>query len=192
MSRKRIVIFASGSGTNAEQIVKYFKNHNSIEVIALFTNNAHAGVIDRMSNFNIPSYIFNRQEFINSNVVETELIKLKADYIILAGFLWLVPLHLLRLFNDRIINIHPALLPKYGGKGMYGMNVHNAVLANNESQSGITIHLINEEYDKGRILFQANTEITHSETAATLAEKIHALEHEHFAKVIERFILGDI
>lgn len=188
IQKKRVVIFASGSGSNAEQLCRKFKFHKSIEVVAVFTNNPQAGVIDRVSKYHIPIYLFSRIEFRDSDVVANELLKLKADFIVLAGFLWLIPQKLIHLFPERIINIHPALLPKYGGKGMYGMNVHHAVIQAKEEKSGITIHLVNDEYDKGRILFQAEIQIAPQDTAGTLAEKIHALEYENFSTVIERYI----
>lgn len=188
ISKKRVVIFASGSGTNAEQIVKYFKNSSTIEICAVFTNNPQAGVIDRMHKLDIPTYLFRKNEFYDSEIVENELLKLRTDFIVLAGFLWLMPLSLVKKFNNKIINIHPALLPKYGGKGMYGMNVHKAVLANKESTSGITIHLVNEEFDKGEILFQTEVNILPEDTPEILAEKIHKLEYKYFPIIIEKVV----
>lgn len=186
----RLAVFASGSGTNAEQIATYFKGHPHIEVTAVFTNNPKAGVIDRMRKFFIPVYVFNRKECNETELLDNELVKLRVNYIILAGFLWLMPARLIKLYNNKIINIHPALLPKFGGKGMYGMNVHKAVIEASEKESGITIHRVTEEYDKGEILFQESVQISPIETPESLAEKIHHLEHEFFPKVIEQTILG--
>lgn len=187
-TKPSIVIFASGSGSNAEQIVRYFREKKTATVSAVFCNNPQAGVIDRMRSLYVPVYLFNKQELYHSSAVLNELQKLEADIIVLAGFLWLFPPSILKAFPDRVVNIHPSLLPKFGGKGMYGARVHQAVVDAKENQSGITIHLVNEEYDKGRILFQATVEISKEETAESLAHKIHLLEYKHFPSVIEAFI----
>ncbi len=181
-----LVIFASGSGTNAENIVNYFAQHPTIDVKEIFSNREDAFVHQRARKLDIPSRSFSRSEFADVSFLESlEGI----EYIILAGFLWLIPSYLVAAFPDRIINIHPALLPKFGGKGMYGTNVHEAVIAAGEPESGITIHLVNHEYDKGRVLFQDKCIVGSAETADSLAEKVHALEYEHFPKVIEDYVL---
>ncbi len=183
-----IAIFASGSGTNAQKIMEYFDNHPDIRVRLVLSNKADAPVLMRAANFMIPTHIFDRKSFYESDAVLQQLANHQIDYIVLAGFLWLVPASLIQAFPDRIVNIHPALLPKYGGKGMYGMKVHQAVVDAQEKESGITIHLVNEEYDKGRHLFQAACTVEPDDTADTVAGKIHALEHAHFPKVIEQWI----
>jgi len=185
---KNIAIFASGSGTNAENICEYFKDNTFINISLILTNNSYAGVIERAKNYNIDTFIFNREMFYMSDEINKLLESRNIDLVVLAGFLWLVPENLIRSYPNKIINIHPALLPKYGGKGMYGMNVHNAVIANKEAQSGISIHLVNEEYDDGQIIFQAKCEISPNDTPDTLAKKIHSLEYKHFPTVINTFI----
>jgi phosphoribosylglycinamide formyltransferase-1 len=182
-----LAIFASGSGTNAENIAKYFFGHQTISVAKILSNNSEAFVLERAINLGINASTFNKDEF--KSVAFLERLE-NIDYIILAGFLWLIPAYLIESFPNRIINIHPALLPKYGGKGMYGSKVHESVVAANEKESGITIHLVNEEYDKGRILFQAKCSLEDRETPDSLATKIHSLEYEHFPKEIEKFILS--
>ncbi|WP_111706924.1 phosphoribosylglycinamide formyltransferase [Lutibacter citreus] len=184
----RIVILASGSGSNAENIIKYFNNNESISVTQVLTNKKDAKVLERAKRLNISSGIFNREEFSKSNVV-LDILKKKADYIILAGFLWKIPETIIEAFPNKIINIHPALLPKYGGKGMYGMHVHDAVVENKEKESGITIHFVNENYDEGAIVFQKKFEVLPSDSAEDVANKVHTLEYENFPKVIEQVIL---
>lgn len=184
----RIAILASGSGTNAENIIKYFKNHTNIKVTMVLTNNAKAKVIDRAKRLNITSIVFSREDFYDTNSV-LKTLKENADFIVLAGFLWKVPEVILNNFPDKIINIHPALLPKYGGKGMYGMHVHKAVVENKEKESGITIHYVNKNYDEGNIIFQQKFKVLSSDTAESVAEKIHVLEQNNFPKVIEKIIL---
>ena len=188
MKKKRLAIFASGSGTNAENIIRFFKNHARAEVSLILTNRNDAGVIPRAKKFDIPCIIFNREDFYESEKILSYLKEYEIDYIILAGFLWLIPKNLLQRYPDRIINIHPALLPKYGGKGMFGMRVHETVIMNKDKESGITIHYVNEEYDKGNIIFQAKCRIEKTDSPDTLAGKIHALEYEHFPKVIESLL----
>lgn len=183
-----LALFASGNGSNAENIVRYFSKNNDICVKLILTNNPHAGVIERMRKFEIPVTIFNKDDFnIHDNVLEI-LRQQKIDFVILAGFLWLIPPKMIDAFENKIINIHPALLPAYGGKGMYGHHVHQKVLENKESRSGITIHLVNKEYDKGMILFQATCKIAKDENAEQLAHKIHLLEYQHFPNVIYSYI----
>ena len=186
---KRIVIFASGSGTNAENIIRYFKNSNLISVVQVLTNKKDAKVLERAKRLKVSSLVFNRDDFYNSEELLDNL-KLNADYIILAGFLWKIPTNIIEAFPNKIINIHPALLPKYGGKGMYGMHVHNAVVKNKEKESGITIHYVNENYDEGTIIFQKSFEVLVCDTAVDVAAKIHILEQENFPKIIEQVILG--
>ena len=191
LSVKNIVVFASGSGSNAENIVQFFKNSMVGKVKMIFCNVANAYVVARANNLGIPCMIFSRDDFYNSNKVINKLLEEKIDLIILAGFLWLVPKNIIKLYNKRIINIHPALLPDYGGKGMYGDNVHKAVIADRTKESGITIHYVNDKYDDGDIIFQAKCEVTDTDTPETLAEKVHALEYEHFPKVIEAVLTID-
>ena len=183
----RLAIFASGSGSNAENLIRFFANSSHISITRIFCNNANAGVIQRAEKLGVPVTVFSRDDFYNSQHIINQLIDDKTDIIILAGFLWLIPQNLIAQFPNRIINIHPALLPNYGGKGMYGARVHEAVIANGETQSGITIHLVDEIYDNGKILFQASCEITPNDTPETLAHKVHALEYEHFPKVVAGF-----
>lgn len=185
---KNIVIFVSGSGTNAENIIKYFTNNSKIKVRAIICNKACLGAEQRAYNLDVPIFTFSRKLFYNSNEVVDILSYLQTDYIILAGFLWLVPGNILSKYSNKILNIHPALLPKYGGKGMYGDFVHKSVVENKETQSGITIHQVNEKYDEGEIVFQATCEIAPSDTYQDVALKVHALEYKHFPEVIERFI----
>ncbi len=186
---KRIIIFASGSGSNAENIIKFFNKNKTAKVTQVLCNNKEAKVFERCKNLNVTCTYFNRKDFIETEVV-FNIVKNNADFIILAGFLWKIPTKIIETFPKRIINIHPALLPKYGGKGMYGMNVHKAVAANNESETGITIHYVNENYDEGAIIFQANTALEESDTPETIASKIHILEQQYFPRVIEDVILA--
>ncbi|RLD58870.1 MAG: phosphoribosylglycinamide formyltransferase [Bacteroidetes bacterium] len=186
-----LAIFASGSGTNAQQIIEHFKDSSFVSIKHIFCNRKDAYVLNRAKDFLIPSTIFSKKEFYHSTSILEKLLENKIDYIILAGFLWLIPLDILKEFPNRIINIHPALLPKYGGKGMYGGFVHEAVIKNREKESGITIHFVNEKYDDGEIIFQANCNIDTEDTPENLAAKIHKLEHEHFPKIIEKVVLGN-
>ncbi len=185
---KKIAIFASGSGSNAEKIALYFANNKDIKISLILTNNKDAFVLERAKKLNVPSFVFNRKDLVGSDRVLHLLKEHDIDFVVLAGFLWLVPLNIIQEYKGKIINIHPALLPKYGGKGMYGMNVHEAVIKNKETISGITIHYVNEEYDKGDIIIQARCKVEDSDTPETLAEKIHELEHEYFPKTIEKII----
>lgn len=189
-SKVNIAIFASGQGSNARNIINYFDGHAIIQVSLLLSNRLQSGIPDISKENNIPFNIFNREEFYHTDEVWKILDAYKIDFIVLAGFLWLVPEAMIRRYPDRIINIHPALLPKYGGKGMFGMNVHQAVIAQNEPNTGITIHLVNEEYDKGRVLFQATSKVDKDDTPEDIAHKVHQLEYEFFPKVIEEYILG--
>ncbi|WP_031426590.1 phosphoribosylglycinamide formyltransferase [Flavimarina sp. Hel_I_48] len=184
---KRIVIFASGNGTNAQRIIEYFSS-KPVEIALILTNKPSAKVLKRADNLNISAICFNRKSFYDTNQVLAILQEIKPNLIVLAGFLWLFPENILKAFPDKVINIHPALLPDFGGKGMYGDRVHQAVIASAKKESGITIHYVSREYDKGNIIFQAKTAIEEGETPETLAEKIHALEYEHFPIVIEKLL----
>lgn len=188
----RLAIFASGSGTNAENIITFFQNKPQIKVSCICTNRADAFVVERARNHGIPVMIFSREDFYHTENVLNYLNNNQIDWIILAGFLWLVPPNLIDHFPQRIINIHPALLPKYGGKGMYGNHVHQAVIDHKESFSGITVHLVDHEYDKGSIIFQTTCLVEPADNADSLAAKIHKLEYEHFPKVIEQTILNAV
>lgn len=184
----KIAIFASGSGTNAENIIKFSKENKNFEISCIFSNNKNAYVIQRAVNHNINHYIFSRPEFYDSQKVLDTLKDNNIDFIVLAGFLWLIPEYLIDAYPNKIINIHPALLPKYGGKGMYGMNVHKSVVENNEKESGITIHYVNKEYDKGNIIFQAKCKVLSEDSPEMVAKKVHELEYEHFPKIINQII----
>jgi phosphoribosylglycinamide formyltransferase-1 len=185
----QIAIFASGSGSNAENIVNYFKNEPLIRVSCICTNRPDAYVIERAKKHGIPVLIFNRDEFYQSEKVLDYLVQQKIDWIILAGFLWLVPAYLLDHYPHRIINIHPALLPKFGGKGMYGHRVHQAVIEQKEPVTGISIHYVNGEYDRGDTIFQATCTVEPTDTPESLAAKVHQLEYEYFPRIIEQEVL---
>lgn len=185
---KRIVIFASGSGSNAENIIKYFRSTTTAVVTKVLCNNKNAKVFERCKNLEIDCLLFSKNEFFESNTV-LELVKKNADYIVLAGFLLKIPRNIIEAYPNKIINIHPALLPKYGGKGMYGMHVHNAVKENNEDETGITIHFVNENYDEGAIIFQAKTPVFSNDNPNDIALKVHQLEYQYFPRVIEDVIL---
>ncbi|MEE9406491.1 MAG: phosphoribosylglycinamide formyltransferase [Polaribacter sp.] len=185
---KRIVIFASGSGTNAENIIKFFNHTKTARVTNVLCNNEHAKVFKRCKILNIKCLHFNKDSFFASDDV-LNLLKEQADYIVLAGFLWKIPEKIVEAFPNKIINIHPALLPKYGGKGMYGMNVHKAVKKNKETETGITIHYVNANYDEGAIIFQAKTALISEDTPDKIAEKIHILEQQYFPRIIESVII---
>jgi phosphoribosylglycinamide formyltransferase-1 len=189
----RIAVFASGSGTNAQRITEYFRERPGfISVDLILSNRKDAFVLERAKNLGVPSVTFSRQEFYESNLIPDLLKQCAIDYVVLAGFLWLVPDSVLKAFPDKILNIHPALLPAYGGKGMFGMRVHETVISQHDKESGITVHLVNNRYDEGNILFQAKCTISETETPESLAQKIHGLEYEYFPKVIEHYILkGD-
>ena len=187
--KRKIAIFASGSGTNAEQIIRHLKDHENITVALVLSNNPKAYVLERAENNQIPHYVFSRHVFYKERIVD-EILKLNGiDFIVLAGFMWLVPERFVKNYPNRIVNIHPALLPKYGGKGMYGKYVHEAVVKNKEKESGITIHWVNEHYDEGNIIFQATCPVTSQDSPDDVAEKVHALEYEHYPKIIEKVAL---
>lgn len=184
----RIVILASGNGSNAERIATYFADNGKAEVAAILTNKQTAKVLERAKRLQIPAFYFNKAAFTNSDTVVKLLQSLKPDLIILAGFLWKIPSNIISAFPNGIINIHPALLPKYGGKGMFGSHVHQAVKDNKEIETGITIHFVNEHYDEGAIIHQAKVSLESSDDIETIANKVHQLEYEHFPKVIEKLL----
>ena len=187
---KRIVVFASGSGTNAENLIKYFNKSTIGSVVLVLTNNPQAKVLDRCKILKVSALSFNRIAIYERQDVLDILKAAQPDLIVLAGFLWKFPENILHQFPNKVINIHPALLPKYGGKGMYGNFVHEAVVANKEVETGITIHYVNEHYDEGAVIFQAKCDVTPSDTSETVASKIHELEMEHFPKVVEKILLS--
>ena len=186
----KIAIFASGKGSNAEKIIDYFNNSTSTlaKVVLIVSNKPGAGVLEIARKEKIPFIIIDKEKFFRGNSYVDELKEKKIDFIVLAGFLWKIPTKLIRAFANRIINLHPALLPKYGGKGMYGNHVHEAVIAAKEKESGISIHYVDEIYDHGKIIFQAKCAVSETDTAESLAEKIHALEHANFPRVIGEWI----
>ena len=186
---KHIVIFASGSGSNTQHIAEYFSTSNFARVIMIYSNRADAYVLRRAYEMNIPTVVFDRADFYETDLIYHQLDRLHPDLIVLAGFLWKIPEKIVRAFPNRIINIHPALLPKYGGKGMYGEHVHKAVIENQEKESGITIHYVNEQYDKGALILQATCKISEDDTHDTLAQKVHALEYAYYPKTIEQVLL---
>ena len=186
----RLVLFASGSGTNVENIIRFFDKDTDIKIVSVCSNNPRAFVLERAKKFGIPSFIFNRHDLYETDKVLQYLGSLRADWIILAGFLWLVPENLLSTYPDRFINIHPALLPKYGGRGMYGERVHQAVINSGDKESGITIHVVNSVYDRGKIILQARCPVIPGDTAETLAHRVHELEYEYYPKVIEELVRG--
>jgi phosphoribosylglycinamide formyltransferase-1 len=184
----KLAIFASGSGSNAEKIFSYFSEHPTIEVVALFSNNPEAYALQHAKNYGIETFTFDRENYRQNTTLLATLQSKHVTHIVLAGFLWLIPSYLIDAYPNKIINIHPALLPRYGGKGMYGMHVHKAVKEAGEKESGITIHLVNEVYDDGKIVAQEKVSLDPSDTPETIAQKIHALEHAHFPRVIEQWI----
>ncbi|MCG6187979.1 phosphoribosylglycinamide formyltransferase [Maribellus maritimus] len=188
MNVKKVALFASGSGTNVQNVIEYFADNEIIDVDSVWCNNPRAYVLERAEKFNIDTFIFDRETFYKSQEILNILKKRKVDLVVLAGFLWLIPDNLIQ--NFPIINIHPALLPKYGGKGMYGMNVHKAVVENRDLESGISVHYVNENYDDGKLIFQAKCKIEPSDTPEIVAKKVHELEYKYFPEVIESVLLG--
>ncbi|HEX8575408.1 MAG TPA: phosphoribosylglycinamide formyltransferase [Flavobacterium sp.] len=184
---KKIVIFASGSGSNAENIIRYFLEQKTAQVIAVFSNNTAATVLDKAASYQVPTYVFDKEE-LNSSIILEKLQHLQPDLIVLAGFLLKFPASIIKAFPNRIINIHPALLPKFGGKGMYGIHVHKAVLENKEPETGITIHYVNEHYDEGEYIFQKSIPTATCVTPEAIALKVLELEHKYFPKVIEQLL----
>lgn len=190
MNVKKIAVFASGSGTNAQNIIQYFSENEHIVVDSLWSNKPDAFALTRAANFGVDTFVFSRKQFYETDEVAQKLKSRGIDLIVLAGFLWLVPENLIESFQ--IVNIHPALLPKYGGKGMYGMKVHQAVAENKEKETGISIHLVNQKFDEGRVLFQAKCTVLPTDTPETIAQKVHQLEYEYFPVIIEQFLLGKL
>jgi phosphoribosylglycinamide formyltransferase 1 len=185
-----IAIFASGNGSNAEAIIRHFGSHPSIAVRLVLSNNPSAFVLERSRQLGVPATTFSREQFRDPNFILSLLKENNITHIVLAGFLWLVPEYLIRAFPEKIVNIHPALLPKFGGKGMYGIKVHEAVKAASEKETGITIHLVDEKYDEGKILFQGACPVDPSHTPAQIADCVQKLEYQHFPRVIEEWITG--
>ncbi|AWW00888.1 phosphoribosylglycinamide formyltransferase [Arcticibacterium luteifluviistationis] len=185
---KKIAIFASGGGSNAEAIVDYFKNNEEVEISYFLTNKADAGVIKRGRKLNIPTLVFSRKNFVETEQVVDFLKSQNIDLVVLAGFLWLIPSSLIQAFPNKIVNIHPALLPKHGGKGMWGHHVHEAVVANKEKESGITIHYVNENYDEGETIFQATCAVSPEDNPEQVATNVLKLEHYHFPRIIEKVL----
>lgn len=186
--KKRIAIFASGSGSNAQKIMEHFKYDDRAEVALILTNNPDAYVLQRADNFEVPTHIFDRHAFYQTDEIVDLLVRLQIDLVVLAGFLWLVPQNLLKKYPNKIINIHPALLPAYGGKGMYGDRVHQAVLDADEEESGITIHFVNEQFDEGEMIYQARFRIEPTDNLEVIKFKGQQLEHLHYPKVIENLL----
>lgn len=187
----RIAIFASGNGSNAENIMNYFATSDKVNVALILTNNKEAFVIKRAQNHDTPCYVFSSKELRETDIVRRKLADYKIDFIVLAGFLLMIPLSILKAYPGRIINIHPALLPKYGGKGMYGDFVHAAVCKSGDKETGISIHYVNERYDEGAVIFQARCNVTKQDTPETIAKKVHELEYRYYPEIIEKVILGE-
>ena len=185
---KRIAVFVSGSGSNAERLFSRFRRSDTARVEVMFANRPDIYALERAKKLGLEAVVFNKEEFSSGKVLD-ELRKRKIDYIVLAGFLWLMPVAIVQAYAGRILNIHPALLPKYGGKGMYGDRVHRAVIEAGEAESGITIHRVNEKYDDGGIVFQAKVPVSKDDTPESLAAKIHELEYRHFPEIVEQEIL---
>ena len=185
---KQIAIFASGAGSNARKIIEHFHNHAKVRVALIVCNKPHAGVLLIAEEHHIPTLLLDKEQFFRGNAYVDELQAIGIDFIVLAGFLWKVPAALIQAYPQQIVNIHPALLPKYGGKGMYGHFVHEAVIQNKEVESGISIHLVDELYDHGKVVFQATCKVQPDDTPDTLAARIHELEHRHYATVIEELV----
>jgi len=185
-----LAIFASGTGTNAEKLLAYFEHHAAINIALVVTNNAEAGVVSIAKKYCKEVFLINKKQLFDEGFILVNFKKKRIDFIVLAGFLLKIPEYLIASYPQRIINIHPALLPNYGGRGMYGMHVHKAVVANAEKQTGISIHWVNEHYDEGEILFQTSCDITAEDSPETVAQKVHELEHKHFAPVVEKAVLN--
>jgi phosphoribosylglycinamide formyltransferase 1 len=183
----KVVIFASGSGSNAEKIILHFRDNASVNVVGVFSNKSDAKVLERASNLNVANFVFNKEE-LNSDVVLNKLNEIKPDLIVLAGFLLKFPSAIIQAYPNKIINIHPALLPKYGGKGMYGMRVHQTVLESNDKETGISIHYVNEHYDEGAIIAQYSVNVENCTSAEEIAQKVHELEHQYFPVVVENIL----
>lgn len=184
---KRIVLFASGSGTNVENIIRFFRQNPQVEVLNILTNNPKAGVIDRIRPMKIPTIVFDKEQ-LNSGALSQQLELLNPDLIVLAGFLLKIPLDFTNAFRNKIINIHPSLLPKHGGKGMYGDRVHQSVKDSGDKETGISIHYVNENYDEGSVIFQAKVEVAEEDSISQIAHKVHQLEYKHFPEVIQKIL----
>ena len=186
--KKRVAIFASGSGSNAQKIMELFKHNDEAEIVLVLTNNPEAYVLQRADNFEIPTHIFDKHEFAKTDKIVDLLKNLEVDLIVLAGFLWLIPKNLIQEYPGRIINIHPAILPKFGGKGMYGDHVHKAVLEAGETEGGITIHYVNENYDEGEYIHQAKYKIEKGDNLEMVKFKGQQLEHQHYPRIVESIL----
>jgi phosphoribosylglycinamide formyltransferase-1 len=191
MKTKRMVVFASGNGTNFHNIALYFVDKKHIQIALLIGNKSDAFVFERAKEWHIPSLLIDRESFYQTNKILNVLKEINPDLIVLSGFLWLIPENIIKAFSQKIINIHPALLPKYGGKGMYGMHVHRAVANNKEKETGISIHYVNKEYDKGDLILQAKCKLTPKDTPEIIAEKVHQLEYTYFPATIEKLLMSD-
>ena len=185
---KKILLFASGAGSNVENIIQYFKNNPDVKIAGVFSNNSNAIVLDKAKKHNVPTLIFNREQLTEGFVLD-KMAEFKPDLIVLAGFLWKMPQEIVSAYPNKIINIHPALLPKYGGKGMYGIKVHQTVLANKEKETGITIHYVNEQYDEGKFIFQQKVNIENCKIPEDIVAKVHMLEQIHFPQIIEKILI---
>ena len=186
---KNIAIFATGGGSNAQKIIEHFENNDAANISLIISNKKTAGVLERAAAKNIPTLIINREEFYQSENILQKLDTFQIDFIVLAGFLWLMPTYMVKKYANKVVNIHPALLPKYGGKGMYGMNVHRAVHAAQEAESGMTIHYVNEHYDEGGIIFQAKCSLQPTDSPDDIAKRVLQLEHQYYSQVLENLIL---
>jgi len=188
---KKIAVFASGSGTNAQNIINFFQKDSTASVVLVLSNNPNAYVLERAKLLGVDSLIFDKTQLLDPDHILKHLLEYKIDFIVLAGFLWKFPEHIIKKFEHKIINIHPALLPNFGGKGMYGMHVHRAVIESGNTESGITIHYVNKNYDEGAVIMQSKVSISPTDTAESLAQKIHKLEHAHFPPTIEKLLAPD-
>lgn len=184
----RLAVFASGSGSNAQRLVEFFSNTLTAQIVSILSNNPKAGVLARANQLGVESFVFDKEDFYQTPAVLDYLKSKQIDWVILAGFLWLVPSNLLQAYPHKVINLHPALLPKFGGKGMYGMNVHKAVVAAQETETGITIHYANEQFDEGEIIYQAKCAVSPTDSPEAVAEKIHQLEYKYFPQIIEQVL----
>ena len=189
---KNIAIFASGGGSNAQKIIDYFEGHKKIKISLVVSNKADAKVLDIAKNTNIDTFVLSRAYFYETEQILQELKSKKIDLVVLAGFLWLIPIYMVKAFENQMLNIHPSLLPKFGGKGMHGSHVHEAVKAAGETVSGITIHFVNEHYDEGAYIFQTSCIVEPDDTAADIAKKVLALEHAFFAPTIEKVLVTNV
>lgn len=187
MKKIRLAIFASGEGTNAQSFIDYFKNSKDVRISLIVCNNQKAGVIERAKKAGIETIITDKENFYKSDAL-LKILKETVDFIVLAGFLWMVPENIINAYSNKIVNIHPALLPKYGGKGMYGMRVHQAVIDSGAQESGITIHYVNNKYDEGTIIFQSKCSVSSSDTAETLAKKVHELEYQYYPEIVDKLL----